>query len=313
MHEGLYDRSQASDQSLESYRTSLDQVAAEFSDKLCIYITGSYGRGEASDKSDVDLFFVSPDKSIITRENELTLFGDLVKMNRSLGKPKFSRDCTFLKIHHADELLDRLGHPEDDSGNTFTARMLLLLEGRCLINEEIFENLVDQILKTYFSDYMMHSPGFVPRFFFNDITRFWKTLCLNYEAFCDKSSKTKERIQNLKLRFARKLTCFSTIVAVLALREFAPAKVKEIVNKKPWERLYFACDGNPDASAKVDGMAECYLEFLKLVDAAKENDTWVMPIEDWTSAKEHSLRFGAKLVELMQDLGGSDALQVVAL
>ena len=72
-------------------------------------------------------------------------------------------------------MLEALGGPQDDSENLFTARMLLLLEARCVCNQPLYDDIVDKILKHYFRDSRGKST-FRPLFLLNDLLRYWRTL-----------------------------------------------------------------------------------------------------------------------------------------
>ena len=151
---------------------------------LCIYVTGSFGRLEASEHSDLDLFFVHKGSSrlnAIPRIRKTLLDADLVRAVERLGFPEFSNDGEYLTVHYLDDIREALGGPNDDFKNYFTARMLLLLESRPLFNEALYADFLKKIIESYCRDYVDHEASFRPLFLTNDIMRFWRTLCLNYE------------------------------------------------------------------------------------------------------------------------------------
>lgn len=99
--------------------------------RACAYITGSVARGEASTHSDLDLFIVSkgtPRDPQLTKLDEILIKADLIQATKKLGFPPFSGDGEYLTRHFVSELTGALGKPHDDVNNTFTARLLLLLE-----------------------------------------------------------------------------------------------------------------------------------------------------------------------------------------
>ena len=147
---------------------------------VCLYATGSYARGEASNWSDLDVFFVTNAEKC--PKIPMTLIsGDLIRLCRRLELPDFSADGRYLEVHGLTDIKNRLGSPDDDYYNSFTARMLLLLESKPLARDEIYKQIVEDIVGAYFRDYHDHNEQFRPVFLVNDIVRFWKTLCLNYE------------------------------------------------------------------------------------------------------------------------------------
>ena len=103
---------------------------------LCIYTTGSYGRLEASENSDMDLFFIDTDENSPTSNIDKTLINaQVINICRAMKLPEFSKDGGYLTIHNINDIVKELGSPADDYKNYFTARMLLLLESKPIYNE----------------------------------------------------------------------------------------------------------------------------------------------------------------------------------
>src|SRR5438034_11684593 len=100
--------------------------------------------------------------------------------------------------------------------------MLLLLESRPLCNKTSYDQVIKSIVDEYFRDYPDHKQSFRPTFLINDILRFWKTMCLNYEnkrnvIKVDGEKKNKARLANMKLKFSRRLICFSTVIPIVGM------------------------------------------------------------------------------------------------
>ena len=152
--------------------------------RLCVYATGSYGRLEAWDGSDIDLFFLYDDAEESERLPWITftrLSARLVEETEDMGFPPFSGDGRYLEVLYVGEMEQILGSPEDDSQNSFTARMLLLLESQPVYREDVHKALLERIVGFYYRDFDDHADRFLPTFLTNDILRFWRTLTLNYE------------------------------------------------------------------------------------------------------------------------------------
>ena len=64
----------------------------------------------------------------------------------------------------------------------------MLLESKPLFNETLYDSQMDEIVGLYFRDDVDRS-SFKPLFLLNDLLRFWRTLCLNYEII--RNDKTK--------------------------------------------------------------------------------------------------------------------------
>ncbi|WP_456624461.1 nucleotidyltransferase domain-containing protein, partial [Bradyrhizobium sp. P5_C12] len=214
-------------------RTKLDLLATKLAkarhpkvfEHLTIYAAGSYGRLEASRYSDIDLFFVLAKPRSYFDEikvPEIRLLSEIVDIGYNMDFPKFSNDGHFLKLLFLDDILENLGSPADDYHNHFTARMLLLLESKPIYGEHVYNKLLRETTGSYFRDYPYHPKDFHPTFLTNDILRFWKTLCLNYEHKRNQTEsrrKTKHKVKNFKLGFSRLLTCFATVAVLSTYRE----------------------------------------------------------------------------------------------
>jgi predicted nucleotidyltransferase len=141
MGETLERRRSETAKRIKALRAELGRAEQLCGDTACVYMTGSFGRGEASPHSDLDVFIVSEGtrkEPTLSRLNQILVKADLIEASRKLGFPDFSVDGEYLTHHTTGELLDTLGKPEDDADNTFTARLLLLLESSPLVGESAY-------------------------------------------------------------------------------------------------------------------------------------------------------------------------------
>jgi hypothetical protein len=308
----LLTRSTYSSSKLESFGAQLSGAKhIESFHRLAIYAAGSYGRLEASKHSDIDLFFVvakNRDSLTEVRVPEIRLLSEIIDIGFRMRFPKFSNDGEYLKILYAEDMLKNLGSPDDDYNNHFTARMLLLLEGRAVYGHSIFRSLLKNTIATYFRDYPHHSDDFRPTFLINDILRFWKTLCLNYEHKRnqeDSRYKIKHKIKNFKLGFSRLLTCFATVAALSTFRQtVTPANVLRICRMTPTKRLIFAAAGaNSEAQLKVQEALELYGWFLeKTALRTAELEKFFSIKANRAIAFSKSRQFGDKIFNILQEL-----------
>ena len=232
---------------------------------LSIYVTGSYGRLEAHERSDLDLFFISNRDVPIDRTTKILIDAQLIRIARDMGFPPFSNDAQYLQIHSLNEMLNKLGTAEDDSRNFFTARLLLLLESRSVHDEAAYRTILKGIIDAYFRDYHDHTRNFRPLFLVNDILRFWKTLCLNYESKRNppaaRADKNKHHLRNLKLKFSRLLICFSSVIPLAAARSSSPGEVLELTTLPPIERLRKRIRGEKQEKL-YNRLVELYASFV---------------------------------------------------
>ncbi len=260
----------------------------------CIYTTGSFARLEAGKNSDLDLFFLFKNEEDKFPNITKTLINaDIINICRNMGFPEFSDDGTYLEFHNVKDVYSQLGSRNDDYYNFFTARMLLLLESRPLYNSDLYDSIIKEVVEKYYIDFHKNETNFSPAFLVNDIIRFWRTLCLNYEHNRNRKSdssdenekkrkKSKAHIKNLKLKFSRKLTCYSFLLSVLYSTDVLDkAKILDIIRLTPLERLNNLLDNNPTCGSKINEMFVLYEWFLKITHVNEED------LIDWISDKDN--------------------------
>lgn len=239
---------------------------------LTIFAAGSYGRLEASEFSDIDLFFIyegNPAEIENRRTEELRLFGALIAIADDMGFPAFSNDSQYLTTSSCDELLEQLGSPKDDDENHFTLRMLMMLESRPISGDEAYKGILNRVFESYYRDYPDHQASFQPFFLLNDVSRFWKTLLLNYENKRNQKvaerAKAKQKVRNFKLKFSRMTTCFATVAALGSLSDpIDVAKLLELIEMTPRQRLEYVAKLRPECGPIVEKLIEEYAWFMEL-------------------------------------------------
>ena len=276
--------------------------------RLCIYVTGSFGRLEASKHSDLDVFFIhegSCAKDAVPRIRKILLDADLIRAAQELGFPAFSNDGQYLQIHYIDDILHNLGGPKDDFNNHFTARLLLLLESRPLYNEPLHTEMMKNIIDCYFRDYPQREDSFNPVFLTNDIIRFWRTMCLNYEhrrnlPEDDDATKNKNHLANLKLKFSRLVTCYATIALISIRPGIPPNELLKSFLLPPFDRLTEVGRQIPDTAERINGIAESYSWFVKATDMEKSAMLkWIGDQNNRHDAFARGRAFGSDIYELL--------------
>ena len=212
-HESLQNRKEKSLKQLNEIKTEFNQEDIIFkNNNISVFAAGSLGRLEYGKKSDLDVFLISQ-KEEIKKLDEIQILNKLILINQKTGFEDFSNDGQFLKIYKLQDLKTEIGSSKEDAENLFTTRILFLLESQFLCNEEIGRKQLEQIISYYYRD-DKGKKDFRSLFLINDILRFWRTLCLNYEhTRGDKSRPWRKK--NFNLKFSRMLTVFSTILPII--------------------------------------------------------------------------------------------------
>ena len=297
-------------------RENLAQAEGICRGKACVYATGSFARGEANEHSDLDLFIVGQGRDgrrILGRLDEILLKADLIEVTRRLRIPEFSGDGQYLIHYTAEQLVRSLGRPEDDATNTFTARLLLMLESRPLLEPEVYRSVVEEVLAAYWQDFEDHRNEFIPAFLANDILRLWRTFCVNYEAGTARvpeEKRAKRRIKNYKLKHSRLLTCYSALLYLLRVYDRAhtvtPQDAAVMASMTPTERIEWlrGQEDSAEASAALDELLAAYERFLESTD--KSEPELIKDFLAPTSRREymnHAYRFGDLVFRVMEMVG----------
>jgi predicted nucleotidyltransferase len=297
-------------------------------DDLCVYVTGSYGRGEASEFSDLDLFFVhrgTRAKDRVTNSDKALLDADLIRIADRLGFPPFTKGGRYLEIHYLDDVVDSVGGQDEDFHNSFTARMLLLTEGKPILNEKLYAEALSRLVGVYFRDYHDHEKNFLPIFLVNDIIRYWKTMCLNYEHIRNRmpkdalteaelrARKNEAHVKNLKLKFSRMLTCFSFVVAVIAAgKSVTSDEVARVAATSPLKRLGEVAARHPKIKTMVDEAREEYDWFLEVTGRDSDSvKAWIGDRDTRHKAFERGRRFGGRIYRILKGVAGGDVMRYV--
>lgn len=292
---------------------------------FCIYVTGSYGRHEACPHSDLDLFFINKSTNEFSKISKILIDASLIRICRELGFPEFSNDGEYLEIHDVNKMLNDLGSRNDDYFNYFTARMLLLLESSPIYNESLYHQIIHSIIDKYYKDFNDHYKDFLPLFLVNDIIRFWKTMCLNYEHKRNreyhgldekqmKDKKNKIRLKNLKLKFSRKSTCYSFILSLLwSESTLKQEDVFKIAQTTSLHRLLILSENNT-IKKEVQETIKLYLWFLDVVQMEEKNALqWINNEKNRIEAFDKSKLFGQKIFNIMMESPNKNSLSYLVI
>ena len=282
MGELLESRRATTGSRIQRLRQRLQKAEVLCGQSACVYATGSFARGEASAHSDLDLFIASQavdQKSGLSGLNEILVKASLIEATREQNIPDFSGDGEYLKHYSAEQLVKELGTREDDHNNTFTARLLLLLESQPLVGSAAYDEIMKSVIAAYWRDYESHISDFVPGFLANDIIRMWRTFCVNYEARSRNvpdRERAKRGLKNYKLKHSRLLTCYSALLYLLAAYSkngtVRPDDVEKMIRLTPTKRIEWLLADNDFSQAhdKMRDLLVAYERFLESTDFSEE-------------------------------------------
>jgi hypothetical protein len=264
----------------QELQVELQEAELLAGDKACVYATGSFGRGEASVHSDLDVFILDRGENGTTNPelsnlDEICIKANLIKTTRKLKIREFSRGGEYLVRYTVRELVQTLGKRTDDASNTFTARLLLLLESKPLFGKKVYDNAIMEIVNAYWRDYSRHQNDFTPAFLANDILRLWRTLCVNYEAGTYPETvqeRIERKLKNYKLKHSRLLTCYSALLYMLAMfvteKTVRPKDAMGMAQLTPTERLEWLLQQKQfgEVHKTIKELLDLYETFLATTD-----------------------------------------------
>lgn len=274
----LASRKGNSDKRLVETRRAFADAPELQASTIAVFCAGSLGRSECTERSDLDLFVVAGTK-VPGRLDEVKILARLIALNEDCKFPPFSQAMRYLRIYEFENLVQHTGKPIDDSENSFTTRMLMVLESKYLTNESEYRRVLNAIVRNYFRDNKGKS-DFRPLFLINDLLRYWRTLCLNYEE-CRADSNKPWRKKNINLKFARMTTVFATVLLLMVERPTNLDQFIPFIDQTPLQRLAHALDKLDDNSltSRFEQFLSCYDAFLQLKEVEKPEELLRTPGE----------------------------------
>jgi predicted nucleotidyltransferase len=189
-----------------SKRSELDSLFDSYrSPDTSLVVFGSVARAEVTSGSDLDWILLIDGQAFPEHKQQER------DIERLLIEKKFispGKSGVFGRMVGSHDLVHNIGGEDDLNSNT-TRRALLLLESLPIGNDDAYVRVRRQVLRRYFEDDrgLRYGSGNVrvPRFLLNDLTRYWRTVTVDFVYKQRADNDEKWALRNAKLRMSRKL------------------------------------------------------------------------------------------------------------
>ena len=201
----------------ERYRKQWEEFTGE---DRSVVVFGSLARGELTEDSDTDWTL------LVDGRVDPTHLEAALKIRENVKKAP-GREGVFGSLAFSHDIVHCIGGGDDSNSNT-TRRILLLLESVAIGNDQAWSNVRRNILHRYLSEDMglwqdSNQRG-VPLFLLNDISRYWRTMTVDFAYKQRTRNYDGYALKSLKLGFSRKLIYLSGVLACLRCEIEFPSK-----------------------------------------------------------------------------------------
>ena len=182
-----------------------------------IVVTGSLGRMEYTKGSDLDWILLVDGQANARDQKTYLEIDRAIHVAKRFKRP--GREGTFGRLAFSQPIIHQIGGEEDSNSNT-TRRVLLLLEAVAIGERGAFERVRKGILRRYldedrglFQRDHRNKIRWVPLFLLNDLTRYWRTMAVDFAYKQFDRGNRGYALRSIKLGISRKLMFASGLLA----------------------------------------------------------------------------------------------------
>ena len=192
-------------------------------------VYGSLGRDEFTPGSDLDWTLLVDGIADPAHLDVALAIRDKLE---TLGYKQPGREGVFGTLAFSHELIHQIGGQDDTNANT-TRRILLLLESTVIGRRDAYKRVVCNVLHRYLKEDrgLWYGSGEfkVPRFLLNDITRYWRTMAVDFAYKQRVRGNEGFALRNVKLRLSRKLIFISGLLTCFSCHLELPGDEKKLI------------------------------------------------------------------------------------
>lgn len=239
-----------------------------------VIVHGSLARLECTHASDLDwTLLVDGQADASVQKTFLAIKQALFdpKISQGLGLEPPGKEGTFGALAFSQPMMQYIGGEEDSNSNT-TRRVLLLLEGLPIgERRDAFERVRSGILRRYLEEdrgllqtsFTEHSARWIPLFLLNDLTRYWRTMTVDfaYKQF-DRGNKGYA-LRSIKLGLSRKLLFASGLLACF----WCDPEISRNENLEPERLSLIDCLGSFFDQTPLERVALFFLVHIRASDS----------------------------------------------
>jgi hypothetical protein len=196
-----------------------EEVRPHRREDASIVVLGSLGRYEVSGESDIDWTYLVD--GLADLKHQSTAFQVGAGIAR-VGLKEPGKEGIFGNIAFSHGIIQHIGGQEDTNAN-LTRRLLLLSESKCIGERRAYDSVIRTLLERYLTgdDGWMRkrTPNGVPRFLQNDISRYWRTIAVDFAYKQWTRDNDGWGLKSTKLRFSRMLIYASGLLYCFSLAD----------------------------------------------------------------------------------------------